>query len=75
MINRSDFDRCFESALLGNRQATILHKFKLESADENGEERWHVCTIDSNDCYSSFETMFNVNEWTFRRPTSETVCV
>lgn len=55
----SDFDRCFESAFLGNRQAVILHKYHL------GGEVWHICTVDSNNYYHSGYYRRDPQEWTF----------
>lgn len=61
MTSRNDFDRCFEAALLGDRQAIILHKFHI------GDDVYHVCTLDSNDFYDSAYYQLDRETNTFAR--------
>lgn len=61
----TDFDYCFESELLGNRQAVILHKYHL------GGDIWHVCTVDSNNYYDSTYYRLDRSSWTFERVSSD----
>lgn len=59
----TDFDRCFEQVLLGNRCATLLHKYQVDP----DQDIWHVCTVDINDYYASYYIRLNRNEWTMTR--------
>lgn len=59
--NRTDFDRCFESTLLGNRQAVLLHKYEIR------EGLWHVCTIDVNDHYAAYYVRLDRETWEMTR--------
>jgi hypothetical protein len=55
----NDFNRCFEMAFLGNSQAIILHKFHI------GNNIWHVCTIDKNQCYCEGWYRLDSENWQF----------
>lgn len=55
----NDYD--FEMAFLGDRQATIVHKYHLS------DDRWHICTVDSNDWYQSGYYRLERDTMTFLR--------
>jgi hypothetical protein len=57
----SNFDRCFEQVLIGNKHVDLLHKFQVCP----DRDIWHVCTVAGDGFYSHYYVRLDREKWTF----------